>query len=299
MRREGLKQGMPTKIEIADYMDYRTYICDLVKMKREEGGFSFRSFCRKSGFASPTYLKWVMDGKRRISPDSAGKFARGLDLTVAEARYFELLVSYQEASQPEVRSFFYEELLHEKRGGQKTDEGEKYEYLSRWHHLAVRELVGHPECAGPLWIRDKLGGDIGLKEVNQSLKVLLRLGLVSRDSRGRLRQKEPELHTEPEVASIAAYRYHADLLNLSREILQRTSHEVREFSSLVSLLDGETFLKIKKMMHSFQEQALEAIREDEKRAKGRAKELFWLNMQLLPGSRFKPDDFFKTKRRNV
>ena len=39
-------------VEISGYLDYVPYIKELVQQRRKAGNFSFRAFCKKSGFKS-------------------------------------------------------------------------------------------------------------------------------------------------------------------------------------------------------------------------------------------------------
>lgn len=283
-------------IEITQYTDYVPYLKEVVTQKRTAGTFSFRRFCQKSGFRSPTYLKWVLDEKRPISPKSAHKFAEGLGLGKKEAHYLQLLVHYKHAREPRTRSFFFQELLKwkEKRPWEAVVK-DQYEYLSHWYYVTLRELAGLPDFQeDPQWIQKRLFGTVGAWEIRDALKTLERLGLVYRDEEGRLRQKATELHTGREVESVAAYHYHKGLFEISGEILNATSHEVREVFSLVSPLDPEIFRELKSKMNRFQDEVVVFLREAEKaRASSETgkRQVYMMNMQLMPLTRFEDGDF--------
>lgn len=283
-----------TQIDITEYLDYVSYISDLVNQKRKTGQFSFRQFCKKSGFKSPTYLKWVLDEVRPISPKSVDRFAEGLDLSKRETHYLQLMVNYRESKEPETKRFFFEELLKRR---EKSDDStflrERYEYLSHWYYITIRELIEHPEFdEDPQWIQKKLCGQVSLWEVKHAFKTLEQLKLIIRDDLGRWHQNNAELHTGKEVESMAAYNYHREVLGLSQEVLMNTPHEIREVSSLVSLMDRETFIQIKGKIQEFQDQIIELIRGRlPEMDKSLRRELFMLNMQLMPFSKFKKEDF--------
>lgn len=272
-------------IEITGYNDYVSYLADLVAWKRGHGAFSFRNFCRKSGFRSPTYLKWVLDGVRPISPKSAHKFAAGLSLDRHEMEYFLLMVRYQSASDPGTKRSTYEEMLkrRQRHAGPLTKDA--YEYLSHWYYVAIRELVATPDFReDPRWIRERLGGDLTLWEVKGALETLERLKLISRDTKGRLRQTTRDLLTENEVSSLAAYNYHAEMLEIAQRVLATSSAKVRDFQSLVALIDDETFRKLKGEVEKFQNRIINYLGEKE-RVNGKkrtARELYAVNIQLLP-----------------
>lgn len=272
-------------IEITGYNDYVSYLTDLVAWKRGHGAFSFRNFCRKSGFRSPTYLKWVLDGVRPISPKSAHKFAAGLALDRHETEYFLLMVRYQSASDPGTKRSTYEEMLkrRQRHAGPLTKDA--YEYLSHWYYVAIRELVATDDFReDPRWIRERLGGDLTLWEVKGALETLERLKLVSRDAKRRLRQTTRDLLTENEVSSLAAYNYHAEMLEIAQRVLATSSAKVRDFQSLVALIDGETFRELKREVEKFQNRIINYLGEKE-RVNGKkrtARELYAVNIQLLP-----------------
>ncbi len=98
-------------IDITNYTDYVAYLNDLVRYKKTNGVFSFRRFCRRSGFRSPSYLKWILDGKRPISLKSVDKFAVGLGLNERETHRLQLMVHYHHSQDPRMKAFFLQEIL--------------------------------------------------------------------------------------------------------------------------------------------------------------------------------------------
>lgn len=288
-------------VDITSYTDYMPYIRDLVDLKRKSEGFSFRGFCKKSGFKSPTYLKWVLDEVRPISPKAVHRFATGLDLGKRETRYFELMVNYKEAKEMEAKKFYFEEILtRQQRKEENAFVKERYEYLSHWYYVSIRELIAHPHFVEDAeWIRERLAGQVSLWEVKGALKALESLQLITRDDTGRLRQNDAQLHTGKEVESMAAYNYHSEILQQSRDILMQTSHKIREFSSVASLINRETFEELKKMMHVFQDQVIQFILSKSHQPSGlpvgENLELFMLNMQLLPFTKLNEELFLGEK----
>lgn len=272
-------------VEITDYTDYVPYIADLVRHKRETGGFSYRVFCRKSGFKSPVYLKWVIDRVRPISLKSAHKFAEGLSLDKRETQYFIMMVNYKEASDAQTKQYYYEQMLawQKHRGGALTKDA--YEYLSHWYYVAIRELVASSDFNGDLnWLRDRLGSDLTLWEIRNGLETLERLNLIRRDLKGRWQTAAKDLHTESEVRSVAAYNYHTEMLEAAGRTLTKLKPEKRDYQSLVAMLDNETFVRMKAKIEDFQKNLVKYLQQREQtRGKTRHdRELYAFNMQLFP-----------------
>ena len=216
--------------------------------------------------------------------------------------HLQLLVNYKEAKDVKTRKFFFEEILTRRsRKEENTFVRERYEYLSHWYYVTIRELTVHPDFReDPQWIQGKLAGSVSIWEIKHALKTLEQLRLIVRDDTGRLRQNDAELHTGKEVESMAAFNYHSEVLKEAQEILKKTSHRIREFSSMVSLIDEETFQELKTMMHRFQDEVVRFILGKSHQPSGlpvgKKLELFMLNMQLLPFTRFEEEDFLGEKK---
>ncbi len=280
METKNKKEGL----EITRYTDYVPYIADLIKHKREVSGFSFRVFCRKSGFKSPTYLKWVVDGVRPISLKSVHKFISGLSLDKREAQYFTLMVNYKEAKDAQTKRFYYEQMLawqHRRIGAMTKD---AYEYLSHWYYVAIRELISSPDFKDdPRWIRDRLGSELTLWEIKNGLEVLERLKLIKKNGKG-YEQTSKNLYTEEEVESLAAFNYHAEMLELAQQVLNKRKATERDFQSLVAMVDGRTYKDLRKKIEGFKLELVEYLQQQEREKEERRtpEELYALNIQLMP-----------------
>ncbi|MBI4238417.1 MAG: TIGR02147 family protein [Deltaproteobacteria bacterium] len=280
--------------EITAYTDYIRYLADLVAYKKQHSGFSLRVFCRKSGFRSPNYLKWVLDGVRPIALKSVHKFAAGLSLDARETEYFALLVQFREARDPAAQRHAYEQMLPAQRRRAGTQTADAYQYLSRWYLVALRELVAAPDFRDdPAWIRDRLGREITGAEIKQGFETLERLGLLRRTANGRRQQTAADLRTALEVHSVAAFNYHTEMLEQAARVLTQRPAAERDYQSLVALVDGETVALLKQQCAAFQQSLvalLQARERTTKQARGR-KELYAFNIQLFPlGNPMKPKE---------
>ena len=74
---------------IYEYSDYRQYLADLFRFKKNTSPvFSHRYIIRKAGFSSPTMLKNVIIGKRHLSLAAAERFASAFDLGQRNGKSF-------------------------------------------------------------------------------------------------------------------------------------------------------------------------------------------------------------------
>ncbi len=236
------------------YTNYRTFLKDAYEEKKAANPqFSYRLFARLAGFSSPNFLKLVMMGQRNLSIEGAHKVAKALDLKVRETRFFESLVAFGQSQTREDKAEHYGQLLHFKAFKEiKALEAGSYEYLSKWYHAVIREMVlfeGFRE--DPIWLVRKLKGLVTDKEIKESIALLLSLGLVARDKFLRLKQVDRNLATDAEVADLSVSNFHDNMIALAAESIDNTLPEYRDISSVTVAIDQETFEEAKRRVQDF------------------------------------------------
>src|SRR5665213_36674 len=128
---------------VFEYSDYRVFLNDTYHyFKTRFAQFSFRYFSRRAGFASPNFLKLVIEGQRNISPASIPRFAGALKLSKSEAEFFAHLVHFNQSKNPSQRAESAKGMLRCK-GFQKIYplQQAEYAYYANWYYIPVRELA--------------------------------------------------------------------------------------------------------------------------------------------------------------
>lgn len=245
---------MRTMRPIYMYTDYRQFLKDrYAELKKTQRSFSYRYFSKKAGFASPNFLKLVMDGQRNLSADGAHKFAQALKLGVKESRFFEILVQYNQTTDGAQKQSYYEQMLS--CGDYRKAHhlvGAQYAYLTRWYYPALVELAQLKTFKeDPQWIASRLGGRISVREVREALQVVESIGLLQRDATGKLTPGHAALTTGPEAVSLAAYSYHKQVLELAKEAVDGQSPDEREFGAITMAVSPAQLAKVKDMIRDF------------------------------------------------
>ncbi len=236
------------------YINYRTFLKDYYEeKKRLNPNFSYRVFSRLCGFNSPNFLKLIMMAERNLSDDGITKVTRAIKLRAREAEYFTTLVHFNQTEDREKKAACFESLRNFKAFKEiKQIEHESYEYLNKWHHVAIRELVILKNFKeDPAWIAKKLKNKITEAEVKDSIKLLLNLGLLKRDATKRLIQSEKNLTTETEVMDLSVANFHDTMIALAAESIDNSRPSERDISSVTVALNKETFLEAKRRIQEF------------------------------------------------
>jgi uncharacterized protein (TIGR02147 family) len=270
-------------IDVFGYLDYRAFLRDVYNARKTKGrGFSYRSFSRKAGLKSPNYLKLVIDGERNLSADMAGRFAEACNLGEDEARYFVDLVAFNQATTLAERNKHYSKLT----GYQRYRKAHKLDlahaaYYSAWYMPAIRELAARNDFSDdPAWIAEQLVPPITKLDAERSLQVLVELGMLVRDSGGRLRQADVLLSTGPETRGLHIAAYHRGMMERAMESIDVVAASERDISSLTVCLGANGLRSFKERVQRFRRELLElSALEDE------PEQVVQINFQLFPLSK--------------
>jgi uncharacterized protein (TIGR02147 family) len=146
----------------------------------------------------------------------------------------------------------------------------------------VRELIVSKDYPGdPAWIADKIVPKISPGKVKKSVELLQALELVRFDeSENRWFYTDKTISTPSEVLSMAAVKYHQDMISLAGESLDRFDAQERDVRSITIGLSGEGYSQLKQRMEAFWREVLAFADTQEC-----AGEVVQVNMQLFPLSK--------------
>lgn len=265
---------------IFEYLNYRLYLKDLFRFKKtEKAGFSFRAFSRLAGLKSSNFLKLVIDGKRNLSGEAIHKFAKGFRLSGEESQFFESLVQFEQSSNAEEKNFYYDRILKSRSYNDvRLLEAHQYAYFSNWHFVAIRELVTIKDFQeDPSWINKRLGTRLHAEEVKKAIHILLTLGLLTRDEKGKLTQTVEKITTSPEMGMLALINFHREMLRKASESLEKHWSSQRDISALTVAVSKKQYEKIRERLNQVRRE-IHAMTEE-----GDNKEVIYqVNLQLFP-----------------
>jgi uncharacterized protein (TIGR02147 family) len=268
------------------YADYRQYLKDWwAWRKRTSRAASFRSLAMKAG-TSPSLFKDILEGRRRLTPDSVTRFSPAMNLTQPEASYLALLGRFGNARNVQEKNEAFQEMAKIRRKlFLKFLPPDQYVLWSNPLHATLREMVGLESFKeDPAWISQRLEPPASAKDVREALQNLEKVGLVKRDARGRLQAAEPAVSTEYETPSAVVRHFNQEMIGLAMSAPDRFVPAQREIGGLTLGLSRECYDRIKERIRLFKEEILGMVVED----KRGADLVGQLNIQLFPLS--SPED---------
>ena len=245
---------------IFKYNDYRKFLKELFEFRKKSNRhFTFRHFSKKSGLASPSALKEVIEGKKNLSNKSILQFAIGFDLNKGETEYFTNLVYFNQAKAEKEKNQYYQELLklQQVRRG-KTLTASQYQYYSNWYNSAIRELVVTQGFKNDLdWIANTLVPGIKPSEAKKAIELLVELGLLIKEADGTLKQASAKLEVDPDVSTLSIRNFNRSMIDLGKAAIEEIQQEKREVSGLTLGLSKACAQEIKEMVRDFKKRIVE------------------------------------------
>lgn len=241
-------------------------------------GFSWREFAKMCGYTSPVYLKLVAEGKTALSAVGVERVALALGLAAHDLEYFRLLVTFAESKDTKKRDHAYRAMraIAEKSAVHVVG-ADQYDFYQEWYHSAIRELAPAHPLATEEQLASMLNPKIPVAKVHQSLELLQRIGMLSRNEQGHWIQNDRVISTGQNVQSLAVRGLHRKMADLGVRSLDEVSRTERDISGLTLGLTQEAFDRILHELAEFRTRILAIASEDSAMDR-----VYRLNLQLFP-----------------
>lgn len=186
-----------TQPNIFSYTDFRKFLTDWLEARKEvEPGFNRAEMHRRLGLPNTrSYLPDLLAGKE-MSMTFLERFVVSLELTAEEARFFRVLVRFNQALTTEERELAFDQLVALNRTPRTILDPRHWRYYRDWHHGAVRALLGvHSLGDEPRRIGKLIQPELTEGQVKESLALLSDLGLIARNDEGFWKPTDHTLST--------------------------------------------------------------------------------------------------------
>lgn len=182
---------------VYSFNDFRKYLSAWQSWTQSrDPDFTKSEFSRRLGLPrTRSFFTDVLSG-RKVSEAFVDRFLQVLHLERDEARFFRILVRFNQAETPEDREIAFDQLVGVSRVHQTFLEPEASSYYRHWWNGAIRALLAtgdFTDAPGPI-VRS-LRPSITPKQVRESLQLLRELRLIEQDDAGFLRPTERSLST--------------------------------------------------------------------------------------------------------
>ncbi len=273
---------------IYHYTDYRTLLKEYyAHQKKEVPSFSFRYFAMRSG-VSASMFKDIIEGRRRLSLDVMQKYAAAMNLSPKESEYFSAVVHFVNSKSNDEKNLHFTRMLRLRGNSSiKFISDKQYEFFRYWYHSAIREMVTLSDFREDYdWIAKRCIPRITSAQAKKSVEIMLQLGILQRNSDGKLELSNAVISSEYEMKSFVLRNFQSEMIGLAKDALERFEPEEREISSLTLGVSPRCFSRIKERIRTFKEELLTMVIEDSTPSEI----VCQCNFQLFPLIEKKSDD---------
>jgi uncharacterized protein (TIGR02147 family) len=276
--------NFPERPVVFRFLDARAFLAaafDYEKARNPK--FSHRYVAKSMGSSSSGFFKDILNGRVRLSPARAAKFAQLFGLSYQEGDHFETLVQFTQASDAEEKDRWLARMTSGSQARKDAVlEAFQLEYFRKWHYAAVRELLAlHDFDTGGDYARlaGMLDPAITPAEAEDAVRLLLRLKLIRRTAQGRLERVDKVVRSGAKNPARVKPAIRGNL-ELALRSLEAHPPAVRPFSYLTLSVSEASLALLRAKLAGLRQEMLDIATQDE-----RVDRLYQLNFQLFPLSK--------------
>jgi uncharacterized protein (TIGR02147 family) len=264
------------------FLDAREFLRQAYKARRAvDRRFSQRFIALALRAGSSSFFLDLLSGKSKFTPSRVAGFAKLFRLNKTETHYFEQLVAYSEAENPEEKSQALSRLRGmESRGQRRLLEASHAEYFSKWHYAAVRELLAVYDFTGDYaTLGNLLNPPLPEATARAAVELLESLMLIRKTAHGGYEPTEQVVMSGPGNGPAQMRTVLLNHLDLARRALDVVPAASRPFSYLTVSVSERSFALIHEKLRALRDEVFDLITRDHD-----VDRLYQLNVQFFPVS---------------
>ena len=262
---------------ITEYQDYRRFMQDFYEEKKKSG-FTWREFSKEAGFASPSYLKLVCEGKSSLSRVGLPRVANAMGLTGFERTYFEKMVEFGNATNDEKKKAAFADLTRiAKEQKARVIDADTFAYYESAVNSIVRELAPLMPGALPNEMAKRIKHLYTAQQVRDSLAMLTRAKFLEETDENVYRQTDKAITGSTEAIPLALRSMNREMTDLAKEALDKIDVRERNISGVTIGVDDATLARISEEVNNCRKRIIALANECKD-----INQVYRLNLQLFP-----------------
>ena len=266
---------------VFEYLDIFKFLQDYYQFrKKENAGFSFESWAAELNFSSRSYLRMVILGKKKVSPQFSTRFCATAGFGEKEIKYFLALTKYSQSGIQDEKQFYGQELIKIlKTSSDRKTVSDAIEFLSQPLYARLLVMLGFEDIL-PITktfarLMDKTEAEI--KAALEKLEDLKLAESIEVDGESHWRTSHTKFDVPDNFGSVHLMRFHEASLNESIAAFHRPK-ELRKYKSLILPVSDLELKEFYALIEDFSAQQLARFQSNQ--YSGRR--LFQVNMNIFP-----------------
>jgi uncharacterized protein (TIGR02147 family) len=263
-----------------EYFDYQEFLRDFYEWKKRSNPYFSYRYLGSHLHLDPGFLLKVMQGKLHLAQRSIPRICSFFKYSERESRYFEMLVRYNKAKTPSEIKLYFEQLTALRESRARPVEESQYAFYQKWYHSAIHALLSIYEFKGHFKkLAMLLTPSITTQQTQESIRLLLKLGMVKRGEDGIYRPTDAFLTTGEKWQSAAIRDFQKETINLSAQSLDLHPKEIRDISTITVALSLNDLPEIREHIRQLRQSILTLDNENSPDL------VYQVNIQVIPVTR--------------
>jgi uncharacterized protein (TIGR02147 family) len=273
----------PPPNPVFEYVDFRKFLEDYqARRQAADKRFTRSRFCRELGLPNTrSYFNDIVKGARPLTKSAVERFVQTLELEEDAARYFRVLVDFNQSEDPGEREMLFDQLVSLNRTPKRFVRPEEYEFYRHWHHTTVFSLLDvldfREDYAA---LAKRVLPPISAAQARASVALLKKLELIRRDENGAWKPVAKTLDAGSYVRNALVQQYQMQCLELAKRAMLLESPHARNFSTVTLSVSAQGLAQIEKKLQKFKAE----VRAIAHREPDPADRVIQLNIQMFPQS---------------
>lgn len=269
------------KISIFDYFNYRDYLKDYFRLKKQDvPWFSYRHFAKSAGYNSSGLYINLVSGLRNLTPRYYEGFIKALKLNENEANYFLLMVDYTHAVTDQGRQEIFSRMVSFLPSKEKKIRLNQKEFYSSPLNVMVHQALSIFNVSDDFKILvDSLSPKPTLWDVKKSMKVLQELELIQKTPEGFYKPSHKNMVGGKEIGDLYISNFQSNMVDLGKDAHKRfPTKEFRLQITETISVSKSTAKKIESKVKEMHKEIIQMIISDKEAEEA----LLQMNLQFFP-----------------
>lgn len=260
-----------------DYTDYRDLLRDAYRKGKEKNArLSYRMIGRILD-VDPSFLVKVMRGESHLPEASLPALEKFLKLDPRGGRFLLALFRYSHARTPTEMKAHFDEMMRIRGVGARALDQVQYSFYEHWRHTVVWAMLHCVPDRTADWYAQAMRPQVEPRDVEQSLAILMELGLLRRGEDGTMQLVARHLETGDPLVKSAIRSFHQQMIELARQSVETFPPEERDISGITIAVDAECLSDVRAIVREARKKI--QLRVDEV---GMADRVMQVNVQVFP-----------------
>jgi uncharacterized protein (TIGR02147 family) len=253
---------------IYEYNNFRKFIADFQDAAyRQDRSYTKSHMVKLLGLPnSRSFLSDVLRGKR-ISDAFIERFIKLFGFNSDEANFFRTLVRFNQCENVDERELCFEQLISLNRTPKKLLYKKSFEYYKDWYNGALRALLNIYDFDGTDFhvLGKKLVPAVSAPKIRQAFNLLVRMGMVAKDTNGFFKPTANAISTEDYLRDEVLRQFQIKCLELAKSAIVNDAGSPKVIAVNTLSVSKTGLKRIEKQIEHFRSQVRSIVHKDEEK----------------------------------